>query len=48
MKAPGDMADIEHLDRDRAYTLIARTLERVVYPRLGTADKGVATRSGSS
>ena len=33
-------AEITHVDRDGAYALIAAALERVLYPRLGKADKG--------
>ncbi len=34
-----ELADIGHVDPDGAYTVICRTLERVLYPRLGKADK---------
>ena len=39
-----ELAEIAHLDRAGAYALISRTLERVLYPRLGKADKGVVKR----
>ena len=39
-----ELAEIAHSDRDGAYALISRTPERVLYPRLGKADKGVVKR----
>ena len=39
-----ELAEIAHLDRAGAYALISRTLERVLYPRLGKADKGAVKR----
>ena len=39
-----ELAEIDHVDLDGAYTLIGRTLERVLYPCLGKADKGVVKR----
>ncbi len=39
-----DRAEITHLDRDGAYALIAVALERILYPRLGKADKGTVLR----
>ena len=39
-----ELAEIGHVDLDGAYTLIGRTLERVLYPCLGKADKGVVKR----
>ena len=34
-----ELADIWHVDPDGAYTVICRTVDRVLYPRLGKADK---------
>ena len=34
-----ELADIWHVDSDGAYTVICWTVERVLYPRLGKADK---------
>ena len=39
-----DRVGFAHLDRDGAYALVAVTLERVLYPRLGKADKGTVLR----
>ena len=39
-----DLAEITHFDRDGAYALISHALERVLYPTLGKADKGVVLR----
>ena len=39
-----DRAEITHLDRDGAYALITVAVERVLYPRLGRADKGTVLR----
>ena len=39
-----DLAEITHFDRDGAYALISQALERVLYPTLGKADKGVVLR----
>ena len=39
-----ELAEIGHVDLDGAYTLIGRTLERVLCPCLGKADKGVVKR----
>ena len=39
-----DLAEIIHFDRDGAYALISRALERVLYPTLGKADKGAVLR----
>ena len=38
------LAEIVPLDRDGTYALIANALERVLYPRLGKADKGAVKR----
>ena len=38
-----DLAEITHFDRDGAYALISQALERVLYPTLGKADKGVVS-----
>ena len=39
-----DRVEITHFDRDGAYALIAVAVERVLYPRLGRADKGTVLR----
>lgn len=38
------LAEIVPLDRDGTYALIANALERVLYPRIGKADKGAVKR----
>ena len=38
------LAEIAPLDGDGTYALVANALERVLYPRLGKADKGVVKR----
>ena len=39
-----DQVGFAHLDCDGAYALVAVTLERVLYPRLGKADRGTVLR----